>query len=133
MNKKGMIAKLISPIIMIIIGISLYGSISQEVYNAINCNYTNNNSEYYGKTDSFGGGGSEHFGGYDGKVKTKPFASNLAIIKTNSSVFNSDCKQIFEGSMSYIVMSMLPILFIIGVLFGAFFMIFPALRDSGLI
>lgn len=118
MNKKGMLANLVGGIIVILIGVSLVPMISQEITNAISCNSssqdTNLTSDYFGSTDSFGGGGSEHFGGYDGKVSHKPFLSNLAIYKTDKSIINPNCRPLSESETT--IIKIVPIFFMLTIL-----------------
>lgn len=87
MNKKGMLSQFISGFIVIMIGITLVPMISNQIDMATHCNSTIqnvSNDPYYGKTDSFGGGGSEHFGGYDGNVSHKSFLAKADFITGNS-------------------------------------------------
>jgi hypothetical protein len=137
-NKKGMLGNLMGGFIVILIGVSLVPMISQEINNAISCNQTssffNMTSEYYGETDSFGGGGAEHFGGYDGKVVHKDFLSNLAVYKTDKSIINPDCKSLIEeGSASTILLGLVPYVFALVILLTGLALAFSGLRSAGLI
>ena len=112
---------------------SIYPMITQEVNNAINCNtnYTGNgtltdilnnqaqNQEPPGKTDSFGGGGSNHFGGYTGEVKHEDFTQKITIYKTKSSVFNPTCTELSESEKS--LLSNMPMIFLISMIVTSFF------------
>jgi hypothetical protein len=137
MNKKGMLANIVGIFIVFVIGISLSGTVSQEIDNAINCNFTVgsvnlSSSEYetpIGATDSFGGGGVGQFGGYDGEVH-KSWAPNLALIKTNSSAFNSDCVPIIGASAT--LLSLIPFIFIIAVVLIGLGMIVKAFSSVGI-
>ena len=133
MNKKGMLANIISGLITILIGISLVGTISQQIDNALNCNQTIiQNDSYYGKTDSFGGAGTEHFGGYDGTLVHKSFLSNLNVLPDNGkSVLNPDCTPVPEGSYIRYIATLLPICFILAILGIAISTVASSLRSSG--
>lgn len=145
-NKKGMLANLIGVFVTILIGISLAGTISQEIDNIISCNSSifNNtgqenitlpdkNDDYYGKTDSFGGGGAEqHFGGYDGTVKTKSFLSNLAPLKTEDSYIGCEQYEEFRpGTLLGTTLQLVPGFFILAMMLMAIMQISVALRSAG--
>jgi hypothetical protein len=121
-------------IIPFIFYFSIYPMITQEVNNAINCNanYTGNgtltdilnnqaqNQEPAGKTDSFGGGGSNHFGGYTGEVKHEDFTEKITIYRTNSSIFNPTCTELSESEKS--LLSNMPLIFLITMILTSLFM-----------
>lgn len=122
MNKKGMLANLIGGFIVIIIGLTLIGTITQEMDNMLYCNSTNStyNSTALplGETDSFGGaGGDYHFGGYDGEVKHRSWASNLAPIKSDQPILLQGCLAEELTGISREFIYYLPVLFIASVLF----------------
>lgn len=129
-NKRGMLANLIGGFIIIFVVITLFGTISQEVENAFNCNISINNSEEtpIGETNSFGGGGSGQFGGYDGKVH-KSWTSSLSIIKTNQSIINPNCEQLSELSQSFL--KTIPFVFLVLSLITGVGMIFKSTRSTG--
>jgi len=125
-----MLSKFIGGFIVIFIGVQIAGMISQQVDLALNCNSTNLNftfSQSSGATNSFGGGGSEHFGGYDGTISHKSFLSNTAIIQTNQSYFNPECKTI-EG-FSVTLIQIVPGFFVIASLISVIFIWYNAIKD----
>jgi hypothetical protein len=132
-NKRGMLGNIIGATICVFIALTLVGTISQEVDNAINCNITLNVSEYetpLGSTDSFGGGGSGHFGGYDGTVK-KSWSSDLVFYKTNDSVINPNCNNLSKSTIT--VLELIPVFFVLLIITIAFFIISKSFRDAGMI
>lgn len=105
--------------LVIIIGMSIIGPVAQELKNAA-CS-SNESIPFLltvpapstdissippeGTTDSFGGAGSNRFGGYDGKVKHSSFLDAVAstsIVKTDKSVLNPDCAQL-DPMMLFII------------------------------
>lgn len=120
-----MLGKIIALFIFpMIIYFTIYPMITQEVYNAVNCNsnYTGNGTiqELFnqqqqappGETNSFGGaGGNYHYGGYDGEVTHKDFVSSHAVYQTNSSFFNPTCEQLTDSEKQ--LLSNLPLIFLI--------------------
>ena len=138
-NKKGMLGNIIGGFIVIMIGFSLMGPIAQELNNALDCNGTSMNISIGipdGATDSFGGGGSAHFGGYDGTVKHNKFVDAIAstsLLKTNESVLNPDCVPILPGSATATLIKIVPGFFALGIFGIALGMIYTALRSGGLI
>lgn len=98
----------------------------------INCNITSNNitGQPIGETDSFGGAGSGQFGGYDGKVH-KSWTSELSLIKTNQSIINKNCEKI--TGQRKIILGLVPLFFILGVVFIGLVMIFNGIKKSGLL
>ena len=139
MNKKGMLANFVGGFVVIFIGISLVPVIFQEVNNATNCivNQTGNetlvlNATPKGSTGSFGGAGGEtHFGGYDGEVVHKAFLSDYALIKTDKSIINPDCKPIIGASKQ--LLDMMPVIFALMILIVGITVSFSALRDTGVV
>jgi len=144
-NHKGMLGNLIGGFIVVLVGVSLIGPIAQELANATNCmdgslNLSNNESIFLGTpegfTDSFGGGGSNRFGGYDGEVKHKSFTETLAktsIYKTEKSFFNPDCTPLPEGSTGRIMLRLVPGFFAVAVLLVGIAIAFTGLRNSGMV
>ena len=138
-DKRGMLGNLMGGFIVVLVGVSLMGPIAQELNNAMYCNGTNNSMIIgvpIGETDSFGGGGSAHFGGYDGTVKHNGFIDAVAstsFIKTNESIINPNCEIIEPGSAKAVVIKLVPMFFILGVLGVAIAMIYSALSSTGLI
>ena len=134
MNKKGLLSNIIGGFITVFIAITLFGSISQEIDNIVNCNITNSTNITYeqplGSTDSFGGGGAGHFGGYDGTVK-KSFTSNFAPYKTNESILNPNCNQLTSSSKT--MLEIVPTFFLIAILVVSIGSVYYGLRNSGLI
>ena len=105
-NKKGLFG--LSPLMLLVMvfvffmGYGAMGSMAQELKNAACDNSTIYNltattlfpSLPEGSTDSFGGAGSNRFGGYDGKVTHDSFLDKVAstsLYKTNKSMLNPDC------------------------------------------
>lgn len=141
MNKKGLLGNLVGGFIIIFVAICLFGTISQEIDNILNCNNTSFNStnvsQYekpIGTTDSFGGGGTKptgQFGGYDGKVY-KSWSSNLALIKTNQSIINPDCTTAPKG-LSKTFLQLSPYLFIIITGLFALIFVFFGFKNAGLV
>ena len=138
-NKKGMLGNLMGGFIVVMVGFSMMGPLAQELNNAMYCNGTNSSmviGDPIGETDSFGGGGSAHFGGYDGTVKHNGFIDAVAstsFIKTNESIINPNCEIIEPGSAKAVVIKLVPMFFILGVLGVAIAMIYSALSSTGLI
>ena len=137
-SKKGMLGNFIGGFIVILVGISLLGTISQEIDNSFcGANITiinmNDTLEPNGATDSFGGGGATHFGGYDGTVKHDSWLSNLAIVKTNESyIFNGeDC--IDPNSYIGTIANMVPGFFAFGILIIGLGIGYTALKQGGLL
>jgi len=138
-NKKGMLGNLIGGFIVILVGFSLMGPIAQELNNVIDCNGSImiNGSLLPtgipdGATDSFGGGGSNHFGGYDGTVKHSKFMDAVAstsILKTNESIFNPDCVPI-TGALATLI-GLVPVFFALGVLGIGLGVAYTSLRSVG--
>ena len=81
-----------------------------------------------GSTDSFGGGGGEHFGGYTGQVNHKDW-SKYSVIPGNQSILNPDCKPI-EGA-SAAVLQMMPGFFALGILFIGIMIIYNSSKKGG--
>jgi len=140
-SKKGMLANLIGGFVVILVGVSLLGTISQEMNNAIcpdNMTIDANVSAITtdapnGATDSFGGGGTSHFGGYDGTVKHENWFANLAPIKTNKSLFfNGDnCISVNGGGAT--ILNLVPAFFALGILGAAIAMVYSSLRTGGFV
>lgn len=135
-NKKAMLGNIIGTFIVILVGVSLIPMIAQEVDNAANCalynyeNISNATGTPKGPTESFGGAGADyHFGGYDGKVEHKSFLSDYAVVKTNSSILNSDCKPI-TGPMKT-ALNFVPIVFGLAIALAGIGMAYSSLRNMG--
>jgi len=134
-GNKGMLGNIIGAFVAIFVGVMLVGTISQEVNNVINCNMTNltmnisDAGQPIGPTDSFGGGGSGQFGGYDGKVH-KSWSSNLAPIKTNESFLDPECKfsEATKGILAFI-----PIFFAIAILAVGVSIAYRSIKDVGVV
>ena len=130
-----MLGNIVGGFMVVFIGFTLFPMISQELNNAMSCNSTNYtlNQTYeqpIGSTDSFGGGGVDaHFGGYDGEVK-KSWSSNLAIYKTNESILNPNCNELSGSTKTMIDLAKL--MFIVAIVLMGFFLVFNAIRNSGL-
>lgn len=107
MNKRGQSFGLMNFFVLgmiLIIGFSVVGPVDQELKN-VNCfdnstsfllqlNPNISYSEPEGYTNSFGGAGSNRFGGYNNKVTHDPFLNTIAktsMIKTNESLMNPNC------------------------------------------
>ena len=139
-SKKGMLGNLVGGFIVILIGSSLIGPIAQELNNAMSCNYILNNSMQIngvpeGSTNSFGGGGSNHFGGYDGQVQHKTFLQDVAgtsLYKTNSSFLNPDCIDL-TGTVRGSVLQMVSLFFALGLLGVGIAVAYSGLRNAGVI
>ena len=129
-NQKAMLANLIGCFVTIMIAVGLIGPIAQEINNVANCQSSNisiggdvielGSEQPKGATDSFGGGGSTHFGGYDNKVQHNSFVDTLAstsIVKTNKSILNPDCIAL-EGTMLFIINNFTMICIIITLMSG---------------
>lgn len=134
MNKRGMLANIIAGFIVILVGVTLIGTISQEVDNMLSCNSTNStnmsvNVSYeppIGTTDSFGGGGGQ-FGGYDGKVY-KSWATNLAPIKTNQTITGICLGE--QSTWAITMLKMLPAFFALAIIFMAVGIVYGAFRGT---
>jgi hypothetical protein len=130
----GMLPNLIGGFIVILIGISLMGTISQQLDNALNCNitseYVNITEQPKGSTGSFGGGGSDyHFGGYDGQVVHKSFLSQYSVIDTNKSMIGC----INMTSYGANILSLVPLFFGLGIILAAIGMGYGALKQGGMV
>ena len=141
--KRGMLGNLIGGIIVIFVGVSLIGIVSQEMQNAF-CGSKQSSSLFetiadssdeapIGSTDSFGGGGAEHFGGYDGKVEHKNWLANLAPIKSDESMFFSGENCIDANSAAGAMLNFLPLFFGLAIAIAAIMMVSMALRNGGMV
>ena len=139
-SKKGMIANMLGGFITILIGVSLMGPIAQELNNALDCNSTLNDSLLMagipeGSTDSFGGAGSTHFGGYTGEVEHKTFTETIAstsMYKTNKSVLNPECINL-DGTWGGTIIKIVPGFFALALLVIGIAVAFSSLRRIDLI
>lgn len=142
MNKRGMIGRMIGGFVAITIGVSLCGTVANQINAAFDCNSTYMNStnmtyeEPIGSTDSFGGGGAEHFGGYDGKVVHKDFShalGSMAIIQANetSPLLNPNCLALTRSQQT--LLGLIPLFFCLGVLGVGIAVCYGALRDIGMV
>ena len=137
-NKRGMLANLIGGFVVILVGASLLGPIAQEINNFTTCQESNltilASGIPDGATGSFGGAGSNHFGGYTGEVKHNVFIDAVAstsIVKSNKSILNPDCVPI-EGAKATLL-QIVPIFFALGLLSTAIAMVYSSLRNGGMI
>jgi hypothetical protein len=144
-SKKAMLANLISGFVVILVAVSLIGPIAQEVNNFATCANGNANVSSFidvgssteqpkGSTDSFGGGGSNHFGGYDNTVKHNAFLDAVAstsMVKTDKSLLNPDCTPVTGASAS--LLQLVPAFFGISVLLVAFGIIYSSLCSAGIL
>jgi hypothetical protein len=119
-NKKGFFGmspiQVMTIIFMFIIGLMVVGPVAQELRNMVCYNNTNGSmisdapstillQEPEGQTDSFGGAGSNRFGGYDNKVTHKSFTEKIAstsIIKTDKSILNPDCVELDKTTTFFV-------------------------------
>lgn len=133
-NKKGMLGNIISGLIVIIVGLSLIPTITQQVDLAMECNTTINETLLdvpLGSTDSFGGGGSGNFGGYDGEVKKSWDYNELSILKDrNESVFGNHCEM--PDSMKSIL-GLVIIFFALGVMVAGVGIAVRGLSEPGVL
>ena len=138
-NKRGMLANLIGGFVVILVGVSLMGPIAQEINNAADCmdsNLSIVSGTPEGSTDSFGGAGSNHFGGYDNTVKHNGFVDAIAstsLVKSNKSLLNPDCTPMAEGSWGRTIVQIVPGFFALAILGMAIAMIYASLRNTGMI
>lgn len=147
-NKKAMLANLIAGFMVLMVGLTIVPMIFQEINNLSNCGSapvtevqeTIPVESAPGATDSFGGGGAAHFGGYDGKLEHKSFTQEVAsysIVKTDKSYFRPNCgMNVTSASQDLILTStlfnFLPGLFALIILGTAIIMVAAAFRNSGL-
>lgn len=133
-----MLTRLILMIIPLFIFWMIYPQITQEINN-IDCipqnlsdlfNMTQQQADT-GTTESFGGGGSNHFGGYDGQIVHKSFLSQYSIIQTNSSVFNPDCEPLSPTAKQ--ALGFVPLFFALGIILMAIGVVYSSLRNVGCI
>jgi hypothetical protein len=142
-NKKAMLANIISSFIVVLVGFSLMGPIAQEINNAATCQMSNStsifsetvtsNEDPLGTTNSFGGGGSNHFGGYDGTVKHNKFIDAVAstsMIKTNKSLLNPDCVPL-TGAMATVA-QLVPGFFALAILCIGIGIMYSSLSRAGM-
>ena len=127
-----MLGNLVGGFVVILVSFSLFGTISQEVDNALNCNLTINGTmeKPLGSTDSFGGGGAGQFGGYDGEVR-KSWASNYALKKTNASVMNPDCNEMSSSART--ILGILPIFVVLAIMMAGIMIAVQSLSSVGLL
>lgn len=127
-----MIGNIIGGFIALLVGLTLTGTVSQEIDNVINCNSTGNFSyeQPIGTTDSFGGGGAGQFGGYDGQVH-KSWTSDFAPIKTNGTL-SGICLN-GEDSPATIALSFVPLIFALCVLMIGIGVTYKTLTDIGMV
>jgi len=127
-SKHAMLANLIAGFIVVLVGVSLIGPISQQINGSIDC--INNNtgiigySDYYGDTNSFGGAGAEaeHFGGYDGTLVHKNWIGER---------LNPECKKI-EG-WGRTILTIVPLFFALGILIMGIAVTYGGLRHAGMV
>ena len=133
-NKKGMLGSLMSGFIVIIVGISLIPTIAQQVDLAFDCNETFNETLLdlpLGTTDSFGGGGSGNFGGYDGEVKKSWDYKELSMLSDkNESVFGNYCG---APESTRALLDMVIVFFALGVIIAGVAISVSAMRNEGLV
>ena len=126
-NKRGMLGNLIGAFVMLMIGFTLYGTVSQVVDNSLNC--VNGQQitieQPIGQTNSFGGGGSGSFGGYDGQVH-KSWGSKINILSAGN---NSIGCMGDITPMSRILFEFTPTLFLIVVVFMSFAMFWSSFHN----
>ena len=138
-NKRGMIGNLIGGFVAVLVGVSLMGPIAQEISNAADCmdsNLSIATSAPEGSTDSFGGAGSNHFGGYDNTVKHNGFVDAIAstsLVKSNKSLLNPDCTPMAEGSWGRTVLQIVPGFFALAVLVMGIAVAYSGLRNTRMI
>lgn len=145
MNKRGMLGNIIGGFITILIGFTLLTTISQQISLAINCGVNATNISMpnvsitdipqadTGKTGSFGGGGTGHFGGYDGTVKKSwiDAAGQLAPIKLEKSMFNPDCVPLSDANK--IIIRLVPGFFALGLLGVGIIICYSVIISVGLL
>lgn len=135
-NKKGMLGNIISGLMVMVIGITLIPTIAQQVSLAMECNLTINSSieQPIGATDSFGGGGSGHFGGYDGEVEKSWDYKDMSLLKNNNeSVFGNVCVNGEVSVMSKILLNSIPSIFAILILGIAILNIVNTIKNVGMV
>jgi hypothetical protein len=131
-NKRGMLAQIIGGFVTVLIAVSLMGTVSQEINNALTCGTNQTNvSVAPGKTDSFGGGGVGSFGGYDGIVrKSWSAGSNFAPYKTNETIsglcLGGDTQ---SASAMKTMIQIIPGFFALGILAVVILILYSSMRD----
>jgi hypothetical protein len=130
-NKRGMLANLIGAFVMVFVGFTLYGTISQVVDNSLNCingttNITLPIQQPIGQTDSFGGGGSGSFGGYDGQVH-KSWGSRINVISAGNMTLG--CMGEDASPYGRVLLQLIPTFFLIAVIFAAFMMFYSSFHS----
>lgn len=138
-NKKGLLGNLIGGFLVILIGFTLIPTIAQQVNLAINCNSTNYinytiEQTNTGSTNSFGGGGSEHFGGYTNEVSHKNFYEEIgkySIIQTNSSIINPECNKLSSGAETMV--GLVSIFFALAIATLAIGLAFIGFKNTGIV
>ena len=143
-NNKGMSANLIRAFIVILIGWTLIPVISQEINNALDCSNIKSNNTISanityesppGATDSFGGGGSDHFGGYTGEVRHKDWLSQQAFYQTNETFIIPKGNLCQDGNVpefSATLLGFVPIFFILTIALAAFMIVYNSLNSAGI-
>lgn len=129
MNKKGMLGNLIGGFLVILIGISLLPTIINEVNSVENCYLNNTLSSPLKETNSFGGGGSGQFGGYDGQVKKSwDYPVNETII------LSGDCPEMepLTGAHKSLI-NLIILFFVLVIATAALAITFSGLGNSGLV
>lgn len=131
-NKRAMIGNLVMGILVIFVGLSLMGPISDQIQkSALNKSCITIEGSVIpeapqGPTDSFGGAGvqSFHFGGYDGIVVHKDF---YGLGKTTS----YDCTNSTMTMGAQALISFAPIFFVLAILLAAMSIITNSLKGAG--
>jgi hypothetical protein len=143
-SKKAMLGNLIGGFIVILIGVTLLPMIAQQISLATSCPIINQTNITLsdipqadtGDTNSFGGGGTGHFGGYTGKVEHPDFLGKVgeySMVKSNTSIFGTkDCSNLTEGYSSQLV-GLVTIFLAIAIITSAIVICFTALRNGGII
>lgn len=135
-NKRAMLGNIMGGFLVLLMGFTLISTIMQQLDLATNCNQTLNESMELpiGATDSFGGGGSGNFGGYDGKVKKSWDYKDLSLLKENNeSVFGNQCINGEISPAGRTLLKLVPGFFVIAILFMAIALGYSGLRSAGLI
>ena len=138
-NKRGLLGNIIGTFVVIIVGITLASTVANQITNLTFCNQTNQTNGTNiiseadtGATNSFGGGGTEHFGGYDGKVVHANWlgkVGGISPVKSNQSIIG--CLPLDPNSTSASVLGLLPAFFIVSLLLISFMVLRNSLFDSG--
>jgi len=139
LNKKGLIGSIISGFVVILVGVTLIPLVTQQLNSLTFCNQTNVSinttipEANTGATNSFGGGGTEHFGGYDGKVVHSDWMNKVGGYSiTNKSIAGCIPNTLNTG-FSKTLLNLIPIIFALAILLVGIAIAWSSFRTVGML